>query len=100
MVYLWEAGGAGRRSLGISDDCTAAQQVAGECLRSGDATGAHVEEAITVTGVRTLNHTYELTGNRWAARFGKDGRIQWKPLPAGKRFATSTEENDGHHDRL
>jgi hypothetical protein len=80
MVYLWEANGAGRKTLGISDDSRTARRAAGQCLRSGDATGARVEEAFTVSGVLTLNHTYEPTGNAWAARLGKDGRIRWKPL--------------------
>ncbi len=81
-VFLWQADGPRQGGRGISGDCKAARRAAAECLRSGTATAATIEEATAEIGMRTLTDGYYPTGPRWQARVGAQGRVRWVPLKA------------------
>jgi hypothetical protein len=81
IVWLWDAAGPHRAGRGVTDNDTSARLAAEACIRSGDATAARVERAVTVLGVPTLSAGYQRTGHGWAAR-PRDGQITWEPLPA------------------
>jgi len=81
IVWLWDAAGPARSGRGITDDDGRARQAAEACIRSGHATAAQVERAVTVLEVRTLTADYQRTGDGWSAQH-REGQITWKPLPA------------------
>jgi hypothetical protein len=74
IVWLWDAAGPHRAERGITDDSTAARQAAEACIRSGHATAARVERAVTMLGIHTLTTGYQRTGQGWSAQHG-DGQI-------------------------
>ena len=90
IVWLWDARGPVRRGLGVSDDQAGARRAAEECLTSGQASAARVEEALALLGIGTLTSHYRRTGRGWQARRADHG-IRWEPLspafPAPERDA-------------
>jgi hypothetical protein len=80
IVWLWDAPGPDRTGRGITDDGARARHAAEGCIRSGQATAARVERAVTVLGIHTLATGYQRTGDGWSAR-QHDGQITWTPLP-------------------
>ncbi len=83
-VFLWDAAGPASESGGASTDRGEAQREAEECLRSGGAVTALVEEALVETGrmVAGARQThYRRTGNAWQAQGGPQG-ITWVPVEA------------------
>ena len=88
IVWLWTADGPERGGLGVSGDQGGARQAAAACLRSGQATTARVEAAVTELGIQTLTDGYRRTGAAWQARLC-DGRITWVPVPRTPRLAVS-----------
>jgi hypothetical protein len=80
IVWLWDASGPRAGACGISGDQKAARRAAAECLRSGQADGARVEQAAGELGMRTLTSGYWRTGTGWRARRRRGGRIDWMPL--------------------
>jgi hypothetical protein len=77
VVYPWRADGPGRATLGVVEDPRRARRLAAECLRSGSADSAEVEEALSDLGMRTLVGGYFRTGHRWRGRVGAGGRVRW-----------------------
>ena len=53
-LLLWEAPGPGRSTCGVSTDRARAERAVGDCLISGQATTAFVQEAELVTGSSAL----------------------------------------------
>jgi hypothetical protein len=76
-VFLWQADGPQQGGRGVSADRRQALHAAADRLRSGQATSAVVEMAVTDLGMRTLTSLYCRTGRRWQARVGPAGRIWW-----------------------
>lgn len=81
-VHLWQADGPTRGCRGVSGDRRKARRDAADCLRSGTASSAVVEEAAAELGMRTLTSGYYPTGRRWQARVGPRGRVRWVPVTA------------------
>jgi len=80
-VYLWQADGPRQGNRGASGDEQSARRAAADCLRSGRANSALVEEAAAELGMRTLADGYYAIGQRWQARVGAHGRVRWVPAP-------------------
>jgi hypothetical protein len=66
-----------RRSLGISDDAGKARDVAGQCLRDGNARLALVETAQTEMHALTFIRRYRRTGTGWWGTPGRAGQVRW-----------------------
>lgn len=81
IVWLWDACGPHRTRRGITDDGARARQAAEACIRSGQATAARVEQAVSFLGVHTIATGYQRTGLGWSAH-NHDGRITWEPFTA------------------
>lgn len=82
IVWLWDAFGSVRRGLGVSGDQAGARRAAEECLISGQASDARVEEALAMLGIGTLTSHYRRTGQGWQTRRADGGGIRWEPLAA------------------
>lgn len=81
-VWLWQADGAASGGRGVTRDSGAAARAraaAAARLRSGDATVAWVEAAVTDLGQRSLFDGYYRVA-RWDAKVGPGGRIWWIPV--------------------
>ena len=76
-AFLWQADGPTMGTRGVADDPRKARQLAAECLRSGSADSAEVEEALSDLGMRTLVGGYFRTGHRWRGQVGIGGRVRW-----------------------
>ena len=81
-AFLWQADGPQQGSRGVSDDQGRARRLAADCLRSGAASSAIVEAALTDLGTRTLAGGYYRTGRAWRAKVGPGGRVWWVPVTA------------------
>jgi hypothetical protein len=81
-AWLWQADGPLMGTRGIVDDSGRARRLAVECLLSGDASSAVVEEAAAELGERALIDGYHRTGRRWQATVGAHGRIGWTAMTA------------------
>lgn len=77
-AFLWQADGPAMGSRGVCGDQGRARRLAAECLRSGAADTAVVEEAVTDLMAQTLADGYRRTGPRWSARVGAGGRVRWR----------------------
>jgi hypothetical protein len=82
-VHLWQADGPRQGARGVSGNERTARRAAADLLRSGQASSAVVEEAVTELGMRTLTDGYYCTGQQWQARLGARGRVRWVPVKAG-----------------
>jgi hypothetical protein len=80
--WLWDAPGPLRSACGVSTDRTRAQQAARDCLASGQAATALVQEAELVTGSASLAPRYQRIGGSWQARRTSNGAIRWQPPAA------------------
>ena len=85
IVFLWRADGADRCGRGISDQAGSARRAARDCLRSGAASSAVVEVAVSDLGMKTLEESYYRTGRGWRAKVGGDGRVWWVPIVGGAK---------------
>jgi hypothetical protein len=81
-AFLWQADGPQRGTRGVTDDARRARQVAADCLRSGAASSAVIEEAIPDLGMRTIVGGYFRTGRGWRAKVGAAGQVWWVPVRA------------------
>jgi hypothetical protein len=81
-AWLWQADGPQMGTRGVVGDPGSARRLAGECLLSGVADSAVVEEAAAELGERTLIDGYHRTGRRWQATIGAHGRIGWTAMAA------------------
>jgi hypothetical protein len=81
-LWLWDAPGPGRSARGVSTDQTGAQQAVRDCLDSGQAATALVQEAELVTGSPGLTPRYQRIGGSWEARRTGNGAIRWLPPAA------------------
>ena len=81
-LWLWDAPGPGRSARGVSTDQTGAQQAVRDCLASGQAVTALVQEAELVTGSSALTPRYQRIGASWEARRASNGAISWQPPAA------------------
>jgi hypothetical protein len=81
-LWLWDAPGPGRSARGVSTDQTGAQRAARDCLASGQAVTALVQEAELVTGSSALAPRYQRIGASWEARRTSNGAISWQPPAA------------------
>lgn len=82
VAFLWQADGPKIGTRGVVDDAERARELAGECLQSGTAVSAVVEEAAAELGMRTLESGYHRTGRGWRARVDGAGRIRWTRVTA------------------
>lgn len=78
VVYPWRADGPGRATLGVVEDPARARRLAGQCLLSGVAETAVIEQAVTDLGAQTLLGGYFRTGQRWRGRVESGGRVRWR----------------------
>jgi hypothetical protein len=85
MAFLWQADGPLQGARGVTDDAGRARRAAADCLRSGAASSAVVEEALPDLWVRTLAGGYAWTGHGWRAKVGAGGRVWWVPLGGGAK---------------
>jgi hypothetical protein len=77
-AWLWQADGPQMGTRGVAGDSGRARRLAADCLLSGIASSAVVEEAATGgVGAQTLAGGYPRTGRRWLATIGAQGRIRW-----------------------
>jgi len=67
-LWLWDAPGPGRSAR--------------DCLASGQAVTALVQEAELVTGSSALTPRYQRIGASWEARLTSNGAISWQPPAA------------------
>ena len=81
-LWLWDAPGPGRSARGVSTDQTGAQRAARDCLASGQAVTALVQEAELVTGSSALTPRYQRIDASWEARRTSNGAISWQPPAA------------------
>jgi hypothetical protein len=82
-AWLWQADGPQMGVRGVVGDPGRARRLAAECLLSGVADSAVIEEAATGgVGAQTLAAGYPRTGRRWLASVGARGRIQWTAVRA------------------
>jgi hypothetical protein len=79
-AFLWQADGPTMGTRGVAEDPRKARRLAAECLRSGAASSAVVEEALSDLGMRTLVGGYFRTGRGWRATVGAGGRVRWRPV--------------------
>jgi hypothetical protein len=96
IVWLWDASGPARRGRGVTDDEGRARHAAVALLRTGEATTARVEQALTALDARTLIYGYARTGEGWQARRTPRGRIAWKRVTAATPRRAGPRA-DGHH---
>lgn len=82
VVYPWRADGPRVATLGVVEDPARARRLAGECLLSGAAETAVIEQAVTDLGMATLLGGYFRTGQRWQGRVAGGGRVRWRRAPA------------------
>lgn len=80
-VWLWEAPGPARCATGVSRARSGAQLAAQDCLISGQAASATIQEAELVNGADVLTSCYRPIGERWQASRTRGGVIRWHPLP-------------------
>jgi hypothetical protein len=76
-AWLWQADGPQMGTRGIVDDPGRARRLAAECLLSGNASSAVVQEAAAELGMRTLTDGYHRTGREWRGSVGAGGRVRW-----------------------
>lgn len=81
-AFLWQADGPEIGTRGVVDDEGRARRLAAECLLSGTAVTAVVDEAATDLGRRTLESGYHRTGRGWAGRVDGGGRVRWTRVTA------------------
>jgi len=86
-VFLWQADGPGGDASGACDDEDGARRAAAECLLSGRAASALVEEAVAEVGAVVAGGArqscYRRTGEAWqAAAAGTGDEISWVPVSA------------------
>lgn len=83
IAWLWQADGPQMGIRGVVDNSGRARRLAAECLRSGDANSAIIEEAATGgLGAQTLAAGYPRSGRKWQARVGARGRVRWTAVRA------------------
>lgn len=77
IVYLWDAEGGSGGSHGITGRQHEAVSTVAAILRSGQASAARVEMAVSVPA--QIGYNYERAGKGWTAR-AVAGRIEWQPV--------------------
>ena len=82
IVWLWEATGDSGFACGVSDNQAGAQEAAGACMASGNATTAVVQSARLVDSPDTLDPHYVRFGSRWQATVTRSGKIHWRESAA------------------
>jgi hypothetical protein len=84
-VFLWQATSPGSEASGMSGDRGRALEEAAECLLSGQATEALVEEAVVqLTSLAAgggRQSYYTRTGEAWHAEAGGQD-VRWVPVQA------------------
>jgi hypothetical protein len=82
-AWLWQADGPLMGTRGVAGDSGRARRLAAECLLSGTADSAVVEEAATGgVGAQTLAGGYPRSGRKWRATVGARGRVRWVAVTA------------------
>jgi hypothetical protein len=76
IVFLWKAGPA----EGVTDDLKRARRHAAEHMRSGQASTAVIEQALFISGVKSLDVGYGKLADvlSWTALCRPSGRITWR----------------------
>lgn len=73
IVYLWDASGPKCSVRGVTDNRSRAVKAAGECVLSGRADFARIEEARPMLGHTEMTSGYHRLGRGWMGSLCDDG---------------------------
>jgi hypothetical protein len=79
IVYLWDAPGPKCSVRGVTDNRSRAVKAAEECVLSGRADSARIEEARPMLGYTEMTSGYHRLGRGWMGSL-RDGGIAWEPF--------------------